>query len=147
MSKHIQPISTWRNKNISVKKVQIFFMFPTGTSGMAASQPKSLLGSVKNRYFRPWCTLLNRLSTKVNLIRLLCGLILFGQWAVVIWLTQLTNGQFSHTRGTTFGETANYSCNTGYNLVGDSTRTCQATGVWSGSAPTCQSELLPHNPH
>ena len=27
--------------------------------------------------------------------------------------------------------------NTGYNLVGDSTRTCQATGNWSGSAPTC----------
>ena len=29
-----------------------------------------------------------------------------------------------------------------YNLVGGSTRTCQATGVWSGSAPTCQRMLL-----
>ena len=32
--------------------------------------------------------------------------------------------------------------NTGYNLVGDSTRTCQAIGQWSGSVPTCQSMLL-----
>ena len=62
-------------------------------------------------------------------------------------LANPTNGQFSHTGGATFGQTATYSCNTGYNLVGDSTHTCQATGVWSGSAPTCQSELLPHNPH
>ena len=54
------------------------------------------------------------------------------------------NGQVN-TTGTTFGQTATYSCNTGYNLVGDSTRTCQATGVWSGSAPTCQGMLLMQN--
>ena len=52
------------------------------------------------------------------------------------------NGQVTLTAGTTFGQNATYSCNTGYNLVGDSTRTCQATGVWSGSEPTCQSMLL-----
>ena len=52
------------------------------------------------------------------------------------------NGRVSHTTGTTFGETATYSCNLGYNLVGDRTRTCQVTGVWSGSAPTCQCTLL-----
>ena len=52
-----------------------------------------------------------------------------------------TNGQVSIT-GTTFGETATYSCNTGYNLVGDNTRTCQADGMWSGSEPTCQSMML-----
>ena len=57
-------------------------------------------------------------------------------------LTSPANGQVSHTAGTTFGQTATYSCNTGYNLVGDSTRTCQATGEWSGSAPTCQGMLL-----
>ena len=56
-------------------------------------------------------------------------------------LTNPANGQVSHTSGTTFGQTATYSCNTGYNLVGDSTRTCQATGEWSGSTPTCQSML------
>ena len=52
-------------------------------------------------------------------------------------LTNPTNGQVSHPSGTTFGQTATYSCNTGYNLVGDNTRVCQATGVWSGSEPTC----------
>ena len=53
-------------------------------------------------------------------------------------LTNQTNGHVSQSSGTTFGHTATYSCNTGYSLVGDSTRSCQATGVWSGSTPTCQ---------
>ena len=53
-------------------------------------------------------------------------------------LTNLANGQVSHAAGTTYGKRATYSCNTGYNLVGSSTRTCQATGVWSGNAPRCQ---------
>ena len=53
-------------------------------------------------------------------------------------LSNPVNGQVSHTTGTTFGQAATYSCSTGYNLVGDSTRMCQAIGVWSGSAPICQ---------
>ena len=57
-------------------------------------------------------------------------------------LTNPVNGQVSHTGRTTFGQTATYSCDTGYILVGDSNRTCQATGVWSGSEPICQSMLL-----
>ena len=57
-------------------------------------------------------------------------------------LTDPANGQVDLTSGTTFGQIATYSCSTGYNLVGDSTRTCQATGEWSGSAPTCQGMLL-----
>ena len=57
-------------------------------------------------------------------------------------LTDPANGEVNHTSGTTFGQTATYSCNTGYNLTGDSTRTCQATGEWSGSAPTCQGTLV-----
>ena len=48
------------------------------------------------------------------------------------------NGQFDHTAGTALGQTTNYRCNTGYNLVGDITRTCQSSGNWSGTAPTCQ---------
>ena len=52
------------------------------------------------------------------------------------------NGQVDHTAGTTVGQTATYSCNTGYNLVGDSTRTCQAEGDWSGNAPICEGMLL-----
>ena len=56
-------------------------------------------------------------------------------------LTNPANGQVNHTAGTTFGQTATYSCDRGYNLVGGTIRTCQATGVWVGSAPTCQSRL------
>ena len=58
-------------------------------------------------------------------------------------LSNPANGQVSRTAGTTFGQTATYNCNTGYNLVGGSSRTCQATGEWSGNAPTCQRMLLP----
>ena len=53
-------------------------------------------------------------------------------------LTDPVNGSVNHTTGTSLGQTATYSCDPGYNLVGDSPRTCQATGNWSGSAPTCQ---------
>ena len=51
------------------------------------------------------------------------------------------NGQVSHTAGTTFGQTATYSCDLGYSLVGDSNHTCQATGRWLGNAPICQGML------
>ena len=57
-------------------------------------------------------------------------------------LTDPVNGSVTLTAGTTFRQTAIYSCNTDYNLVGNSSRTCQATGEWSGSAPTCQSMSL-----
>ena len=57
-------------------------------------------------------------------------------------LTNPANGSVTHSGGATFGQTANYSCNTGYNLVGGSTRICQATRTWSGSPPTCQCMLL-----
>ena len=57
-------------------------------------------------------------------------------------LTDPASGRVNHTAGTAFGQTATYSCNTGYNLVGSSTRTCQAIGLWSGSAPTCTGVLL-----
>ena len=59
-------------------------------------------------------------------------------------LSDPANGQVDHTAGTTFAQTATYSCETGYNLVGDGTRvrTCQATGDWSGSEPNCQGMLL-----
>ena len=42
-------------------------------------------------------------------------------------LANPTNGQVCHTGGTMFGQTATYSCNTGYNLVGNSTCTRQTT--------------------
>ncbi|HJL00732.1 MAG TPA: EGF domain-containing protein [Polyangiaceae bacterium LLY-WYZ-15_(1-7)] len=46
------------------------------------------------------------------------------------------NGSVSTDR-TTLGGTASYGCNTGYEIVGTDTRTCEASGSWSGSAPSC----------
>ena len=57
-------------------------------------------------------------------------------------LTDPANGQVIHPGGTTFGQTATYSCNTGFNLVGNSTRMCQADGMWTASTPTCERMLL-----
>ena len=57
-------------------------------------------------------------------------------------LTDPDNGSVTHTAGTTFRQIATYSCNTGYSLVGDSTRTCQSSGFWSGNAPICQGVYL-----
>ena len=46
------------------------------------------------------------------------------------------NGMVSFS-ATTPGSSATYTCNTGYQLVGTSPRTCQSDGTWSGSDPTC----------
>ncbi len=40
--------------------------------------------------------------------------------------------------GTVFGSLATYSCDSGYILVGEQTRSCQANNQWSGRAPTCK---------
>ena len=37
-----------------------------------------------------------------------------------------------------YNSTATYSCEDGYNLVGDAVRTCLSSGIWSGYSPYCQ---------
>ncbi|XP_064385048.1 sushi, von Willebrand factor type A, EGF and pentraxin domain-containing protein 1-like isoform X4 [Halichondria panicea] len=44
------------------------------------------------------------------------------------------------------GGIAFYRCNTGNNLIGSSTRSCQTDGTWSGNAPTCQAPQCPTLP-
>ena len=39
---------------------------------------------------------------------------------------------------TTVGSIATYSCDLGFYLTGDVTRTCQSDGYWSGSMPCCE---------
>ncbi|XP_064386419.1 uncharacterized protein LOC135334961 isoform X2 [Halichondria panicea] len=56
-------------------------------------------------------------------------------------LNDTANRQVSTPFGTTFMMTATYTCNTGYNIVGSESRTCGASGVWSGEAPVCN--LIP----
>ena len=58
-------------------------------------------------------------------------------------LTDPEDGQVTFTPGvvatieTGLGAIANYTCNDGYDLVGDVLRTCQATEQWAGAEPTC----------
>ncbi len=52
-------------------------------------------------------------------------------------LISLTNGDITPD-SRSVGTVATYTCDTGYTLSGDTTRTCGSAGVWSGSAPTCQ---------
>ena len=40
------------------------------------------------------------------------------------------------------GDTCTYTCNTGYELTGSSTRTCQSNRSWSGSNTVCRCEQL-----
>ena len=52
------------------------------------------------------------------------------------------NGTVSVTETTT-SSTASYSCSgSNYVLMGDAVRTCQADGMWSGSAPTCGEQVI-----
>ena len=42
---------------------------------------------------------------------------------------------------TTFGSIVTYSCYPGFTVIGNSVRTCQANGAWSGGEPDCESKL------
>jgi hypothetical protein len=46
------------------------------------------------------------------------------------------NGGVAYTT-TTHGSTATYSCDSGYDLVGSATVTCQTDGTWSDAPPSC----------
>ncbi len=52
-------------------------------------------------------------------------------------LSQPSDGTVTITSGAPGGR-AIYTCNTGNNLIGSSTRFCLISGIWSGNAPTCQ---------
>ena len=52
-------------------------------------------------------------------------------------VVNLRNGQVDTTTDRFDGSIANYSCDTGFNLHGPSSRTCQENGTWSNLPPTC----------
>jgi len=43
---------------------------------------------------------------------------------------------------TVFNSQANYTCNPGFFLVGDSNRTCQADATWTGEQPDCEKLII-----
>ena len=49
----------------------------------------------------------------------------------------LTNGAVDHSGGTTYTQTATYTCDPGYDLNGALFITCQADGTWDDVAPVC----------
>ncbi|KAH3889331.1 hypothetical protein DPMN_013385 [Dreissena polymorpha] len=53
-------------------------------------------------------------------------------------LTAPSNGAVDLSDGLLYEDIATFSCNTGYAMVGTSTRQCLATKLWSGESPTCQ---------
>ena len=40
--------------------------------------------------------------------------------------------------GTLVGDVVDYECDFGFQLVGDSRRTCQLSGMWNGTVPQCE---------
>ena len=52
-------------------------------------------------------------------------------------LVNPTNGAVDTASGTTYGQKATFTCDTGYGIQGDSSRTCGADGQWTGNNPTC----------
>ena len=56
-------------------------------------------------------------------------------------LTNPQNGMISCSLGDdgipSYGDTCSFTCNTGYELTGSDTRTCQSDGSWSGTNTTC----------
>ena len=52
--------------------------------------------------------------------------------------SSLSNGLRRYS-STIIGSTVTYTCNTGYlRTAGSSSRTCQSSGLWSGTHPTCE---------
>ena len=68
-------------------------------------------------------------------------------WCIIVFLTGFAavtcpllpvpvSGTIDLT-DTTVGSVASYSCDDGYDLVGDMMRVCQSDGMWSGDDPQC----------
>ena len=56
-------------------------------------------------------------------------------------LTDPNNGMITCSLGDdrvpSYEDTCSFTCNTGYELTGSDTRTCQSDGSWSGSGVMC----------
>lgn len=52
-------------------------------------------------------------------------------------LTRPQNGFVSTPNGTTYGQVASFTCQTGYRVNGGDSLQCTQSGTWNGTVPTC----------
>lgn len=83
-------------------------------------------------------TVLEKLFIIMNCCQFICA------FFVLSCITTLFVGRCSKPENPANGQVtvtsssyAAYACESGYQLVGEQTRTCQNNGQWSGQAPTC----------
>ena len=53
-------------------------------------------------------------------------------------LNNPNNGVINCSLGDDGEDTCSFTCNTGYELTGSDTRTCQSNGSWSGTSTVCR---------
>ena len=70
----------------------------------------------------------------------------FPPVAVCGFLPDPENGTVT-INGTVPGSIATYTCDPGFNLIGDEQRVCQANGNWSENEPLCQSQFVIFQPY
>lgn len=46
--------------------------------------------------------------------------------------------------GTNYQSQCKFNCNLGYDLIGESVRTCLASGIWTGAEVACESKFATH---
>ena len=69
---------------------------------------------------------------------------MYNELSLIVHCTSLTtdNGVISCSLGDdgvpSYEDTCNFTCNTGYEVIGSDTRTCQSDGSWSGSDVMCR---------
>lgn len=55
----------------------------------------------------------------------------------------ILKGEITYVNSTTYlSSEINYSCGTGYKLIGNKIRTCQDDGRWSGHKPKCEGIVI-----
>ena len=91
----------------------------------------------------------------IQLVRVSCAkhalisnLVLITRIINVLKLTVIDCGRVQHPNNgsvvfteTVFTSSVTYSCDSGFLLIGDSTRVCQEEGQWSGDEPVCEGTL------